>query len=291
MATASVFSGLDKGVRVLSEWNVRIAAALLIFVILAGPTVFIFRGFVQNLGNYLNQFIAVSTWTEAYRDNEWQGTWTIFYWAWWVSWSPFVGMFIARISKGRTIREFILGVLLVPALLTFFWLTAMGGSAIFMDMQNETHQFAKDIIKDESTALFVFLHEFPLSTLGSGIGVLLVMSFFVTSSDSGSLVIDSITAGGKLDAPVGQRIFWALAEGTVAAVLLIGGGLTALQTATITTGLPFLIVLLIMCFSLFRGLQKEHARKEALKQDINRKNYEKNLAEIIKKNLPKDSPK
>lgn len=288
IATFSVFSGLDKGVKILSEWNVRIAAALLVFVLIAGPTLYILRGFVQNLGNYLNHFITVSTWTEAYRDNGWQGTWTIFYWAWWVSWSPFVGMFIARISKGRTIKEFIFGVLLVPALLTFLWLTVMGGSAIFMDMQHETHQLAKDIIADEATALFIFLHEFPLRSIGSAIGVLLVISFFVTSSDSGSLVIDSITAGGKLDAPVGQRIFWAITEGAVAAVLLIGGGLTALQTATITTGLPFLVVLLVMCFSLYKGLQKEHARNEALKKDQDRKSYEKNLAEVIKKNLPKD---
>ncbi|GGZ22064.1 hypothetical protein GCM10007049_13560 [Echinicola pacifica] len=287
LATISVFTGLDKGVKILSEWNVRIAGLLLIFVVVAGPSLYIFRGFIQNLGIYLNNFITVSTWTEAYAASEWQGSWTVFYWAWWVSWSPFVGMFIARISRGRTVREFIAGVLIVPALLTFFWLTAMGGSAIYMDMQMEGHAFAKSVIADEATALFVFLHEFPMAKLGSGIGVILVMSFFVTSSDSGSLVIDSITAGGKLDAPVGQRIFWALTEGAVAAALLIGGGLSALQTATITTGLPFLIILLIMCYSLYRGLQKEHARNEALNQERDKKSYEENLARIIKKNIEK----
>ncbi|WP_200974794.1 BCCT family transporter [Echinicola sp. 20G] len=291
VATFSVFSGIDKGVKFLSEWNVRIAAIMLIFVLIVGPTLFIFRSLIQNLGNYINQIIQVSTWTEAYRDSGWQGSWTIFYWAWWVSWSPFVGMFIARVSRGRTIREFIFGVLLVPALLTFVWLTAMGGSAIFMDMQNEGHQLAKDIVADESTALFVFLHEFPLRTIGSAVGVLLVISFFVTSSDSGSLVIDSITAGGKLDAPVGQRIFWALSEGAVAAVLLIGGGLSALQTAAITTGLPFLVVLLIMIYSLYKGLQNEYARNEALKKDLDKKSYEKNLAQIVQKNIQKNKSK
>ncbi|WP_186753573.1 BCCT family transporter [Echinicola salinicaeni] len=287
IATISVFSGIDKGVKLLSEWNVRIAGILLIFILIVGPSLFIFRSLVQNLGNYINEIINVSTWTEAYRDNGWQGDWTIFYWAWWVSWSPFVGMFIARVSRGRTIREFIFGVLLVPALLTFLWLTAMGGGAIFLDLQNEGHELASNIIADEATALFVYLNEFPFQTIGSLVGVLLVISFFVTSSDSGSLVIDSITAGGKLDAPVGQRIFWALSEGGVAAVLLVGGGLTALQTAAITTGLPFLIVLLIMVYSLHKGLQKEYARNQALKEELNKKSYEKNLNQVIQKNLQK----
>lgn len=291
IATISVVSGIDKGVKFLSEWNVRIAAILLIFVLIVGPTLFIFRSFVQNIGNYLTSIVEVSTWTEAYRDNGWQGDWTVFYWAWWISWSPFVGMFIARVSKGRTIREFIFGVLLVPTLLTFLWLTAMGGSAIFLDMKaaalGNGNLIAESITGDVSTALFVFLENFPLSGIGSIIGILLVTSFFVTSSDSGSLVIDSITAGGKLDAPVGQRIFWATTEGTVAAVLLIGGGLTALQTAAIITGLPFLIILVVMCYSLLKGLQKEHARLTQFEQDIDRKSYEKKLSDVILKKLEK----
>ncbi|GAB3657307.1 choline BCCT transporter BetT [Echinicola sediminis] len=287
IATISVFSGIDKGVKFLSEWNIRIAGILLIFVLLVGPSLFIFRSLIQNLGNYINEIIQVSSWTEAYRDNGWQGDWTIFYWAWWVSWSPFVGMFIARVSKGRTIREFIFGVLLIPSLLTFLWLTAMGGSAIYLDMQQEGHGLANDIIANEATALFVFMNEFPLQSIGSMVGVLLVVSFFVTSSDSGSLVIDSITAGGKLDAPVGQRIFWALAEGTVAAVLLIGGGLSALQTAAITTGLPFLVILIIMAFSLYKGLQKEYARSETLKKEQDKESYERILNQVVQKNLKK----
>jgi choline/glycine/proline betaine transport protein len=233
----------------------------------------------------------VSTWTEAYRDNGWQGDWTVFYWAWWISWSPFVGMFIARVSKGRTIQEFIFGVLLVPTLLTFLWLTALGGTAIFLDMQEGaltgSHALAETITGDVSISMFVFLENFPFSGIGSIIGILLVTSFFVTSSDSGSLVIDSITAGGKLDAPVGQRIFWATTEGAVAAVLLIGGGLTALQTAAITTGLPFLVILVFMCYSLYKGLGQEHARLRQFDKDLDRASYEKRLSDVIMKKLNK----
>lgn len=292
IATISVVSGIDKGVKFLSQWNVRIAAILLIFVLIVGPTLFIFRSFVQNMGNYLGSILEVSTWSEAYRDNGWQGDWTVFYWAWWISWSPFVGMFIARVSRGRTIREFIFGVLLVPTLLTFLWLTAMGGTAIFLDMQegalSGSHILAETITGDVSIAMFVFLENFPFSGIGSIIGILLVTSFFVTSSDSGSLVIDSITAGGKLDAPVGQRIFWATTEGTVAAVLLIGGGLTALQTAAITTGLPFLLILVIMCYSLQKGLSQEFARLSQYDKDLDRKSYEKRLSDVIMKKLEKE---
>jgi choline/glycine/proline betaine transport protein len=283
IATISVVSGIDKGVKFLSEWNVRIAAALLIFVLIFGPTLFIMRGFIQNVGNYMSNFIKVSTWTEAIRDKGWQGDWTVFYWAWWISWSPFVGMFIARVSKGRTIREFILGVLLIPALLTFLWMTAMGGSAIYLDMQAGNHDLANNIVADASTALFVFIQEFPLSMLGSIIGLFLVTSFFVTSSDSGSLVIDNITSGGKLDSPVPQRVFWATAEGAVAAVLLIGGGLGALQTASITTGLPFLFILVLMMYSLNKGLKSEYLKMTQLEKEPDTKRYEKKLERTLSK--------
>lgn len=289
IATLSVVAGVEKGVKVLSEWNIRIAATLLIFILIVGPTIFIFRSTIQNIGNYLSSIVEVATWTEAYRDKGWQGDWTVFYWAWWISWSPFVGMFIARVSKGRTVREFVTGVLLIPSFLTFFWLSAMGGSAIFLDLHSGNSILSDNIIADEATALFVFLNEFPFTTIGSIVGIILIASFFVTSSDSGSLVIDSITAGGKLDAPVAQRIFWANAEGAVAAVLLIGGGLTALQTATITTGLPFLFILLVMAYSLRKGLQQEYAQQEVLKQEKSRKDYESKLADVVWKNVQKRS--
>lgn len=283
IATISVVSGIDKGVKFLSEWNIRIAGIFLLFILIFGPTLYIMRGFIQNVGIYLSDFISVSTWTEAFRDAGWQGDWTVFYWAWWISWSPFVGMFIARVSKGRTIREFIFGVLLIPALLTFLWMTAMGGSAIYLDLQSGTHELANAIVSDSTKALFVFIQQFPLSMIGSIIGLFLVTSFFVTSSDSGSLVIDNITSGGMLDSPVAQRVFWATTEGAVAAVLLVGGGLGALQTAAITTGLPFLFILLFMVYSLYKGLQTEYQEMEQLDKPSDKKRYEKKLKKTLKK--------
>ena len=283
VATISVFTGIDKGVKRLSELNLRLAAIFLLFIILVGPSLYIFESYIQNIGFYIQNFFTLSFWTEAYQPAEevsWQKGWTVFYWAWWISWSPFVGMFIARVSRGRTIREFITGVLLVPSLLTFLWMTAFGGSGIWVEM-NGVAEIGGQITSNVSTSLFVLLEEFPLSAVASGIGVILVINFFVTSSDSGSLVIDSITAGGKLDAPVGQRIFWAITEGAVAAVLLIGGGLTALQTAAITTGLPFALVLVIMMFSLYRGLKKDFAVEQAQKKEADLKSYESRLKEVI----------
>ncbi len=280
MATVSVVLGIDKGVKVLSELNIRLAGLFLLFMVLVGPTLFIFDSFIQNVGYYVQNLIRLSFWTESYSQTDWQNGWTVFYWAWWISWSPFVGMFIARISKGRTVKEFVLGVLIVPSLLTFFWLSAFGGSALYLEL-NGLGDITSAVEENVATALFVMLESFPLSFISSLIGVLLVTSFFVTSSDSGSLVVDSITAGGKLDAPVGQRIFWANAEGAVAAVLLLGGGLAALQTAAITTGLPFAFVLLIMCYSLYQGLQREYAELEELEKVRDRKSYEKVINDLF----------
>ncbi|HKK25560.1 MAG TPA: BCCT family transporter, partial [Gracilimonas sp.] len=242
VATVSVVLGIDKGVRVLSEMNVRIAAVFLIFVIFVGPTIFIFDSFIQNFGGYVSSVATFSFWTESYSGTNWQSSWTIFYWAWWISWSPYVGMFIARISKGRTVKEFVLGVLIVPSIITFLWMSAFGGSAINLEMSG-IGNIGDAVNENVATALFVFLEQFPLEMVTSVIAIVLILSFFVTSSDSGSLVIDGLTSGGKLDAPVGQRIFWAQTEGLVAAILLVGGGLTALQTASISTGLPFALIL------------------------------------------------
>lgn len=282
MATISVVLGIDKGVKVLSELNVRLAALFLIFMVIVGPTLFIFDSFVQNLGYYLQHFFELGFWTESYTQTDWQNSWTVFYWAWWISWSPFVGMFIARISRGRTVREFVLGVLVVPSLLTFFWLSAFGGAAIYLEL-NGTAEIAMAVQDNVAKALFILLEAYPWAGVSSVIGILLVTSFFVTSSDSGSLVVDSLTAGGKLDAPVGQRIFWASAEGAVAAVLLLGGGLAALQTAAITTGLPFALVLILMCFSLYKGLQREDAELRELQKLRDRKSYEKIIADLVRK--------
>ena len=282
-ATVSVILGLDKGVRVLSEFNIRLAAVLLVVVVLAGPTLFIFDSFVQNTGNYAQNLVQLSLWTESYRtEGAWQNSWTVFYWAWWIAWSPFVGMFIARISKGRTVREFILGVLLVPTLLTFFWISAFGGTALFQELQMNS-VVSEAVQENVATALFVMVESFPASFFINLLAIILVVSFFVTSSDSGSLVVDSLTSGGKLDAPVGQRIFWAQMEGLVAAVLLLGGGLTALQTASILAGLPFAVIVLIMCYSLYKGLQEEHESLQRTDEGRQREVYTELVRNVLKR--------
>lgn len=255
-ATLSVVAGLEGGVRRLSEWNLYIAGVFLLFVLLVGPTLFLLGSVVQNFGSYISYFSTLSFWTETYEDQGWQNSWTVFYWGWWISWSPFVGMFIARVSRGRTVREFVLGVLIVPTILSCIWLAVFGNAGLYLESTGQA-AIADAVNDNVATALFVVLQNFPLTVLSSIVGTILVITFFVTSSDSGSLVVDHLTSGGKLDSPVPQRIFWAVMEGVVAAVLLIGGGLAALQTAAVTTGLPFAIVLLIMCFSLRRGLRED----------------------------------
>ncbi|NEP13141.1 MAG: BCCT family transporter [Symploca sp. SIO2C1] len=261
-ATLSVVAGLDGGVRRLSEWNIYIAIAFFAFMLLIGPTQFILDFFVQSLGYYIGIFPTLSFWTEAFEGTNWQNSWTIFYWAWWIAWSPFVGMFIARVSKGRTVREFVLAVLFLPSFLSFIWMSCFGGSALSLALK-DIGNMPEAVQENMATGLFVMLQQFPITSLSSLIGLVLVITFFVTSSDSGSLVVDHLTSGGKLDSPVPQRIFWAAMEGLVAAVLLLGGGLSALQTAATTTGLPFAIVLLVMCFSLHRGLTEDWAELEA----------------------------
>ncbi|RMB02878.1 BCCT family transporter [Eilatimonas milleporae] len=257
VATVSVVSGLNVGIKRLSEMNLVLALALLLFVIAVGPTVLIFGAFAENLGGYAWTLIDRSLRVGIYgADGDWIGTWTIFYWGWWISWSPFVGMFIARVSRGRTIREFVLGVLLVPSLLTFLWMTSFGNTAL--DMIDGGATVIADRVTDNlPVALFVFLEQFPLSEVVSLVATVLVISFFVTSSDSGSLVIDIITAGGRTDNPVWQRVFWAVSEGLVAAVLLLAGGLAALQAAAVATALPFAMVLIFALVGLMRGLLVE----------------------------------
>ena len=281
-ATGSVVAGLSSGVKRLSEINIVLAGVFLLFIIIVGPTLFIIDSFVQNLGSYLQNFLELSFWTETYQQSDWQNSWTVFYWAWWVSWSPFGGMFIARISRGRTLKEFVLGVLIVPTLLTFLWLSAFGGSALFLEL-NALADIGGAVKDNVATSLFVLLEQFPISQVTSMVGVILVTSFFVTSSDSGSLVVDSLTAGGKLEAPVAQRIFWALTEGAVAAVLLLGGGLQALQTAAISTGLPFAIILIIIAWSLMKGLRGEYEEMMERVRDREHKDYQKIIMDILKK--------
>jgi len=256
MATASVVLGLDKGIRRLSQFNMFAAIALLLFVFIVGPSIHLLDALVQNMGAYISNLPKLSLWTEAYGRGTWQHSWTIFYWAWWIAWSPFVGIFIARISRGRTIREFLLCVILVPTLMTFLWLTIFGNSALFGELYG-SGGITEAVNDNVATALFVLLQGFPWSTLTSALSVLVITVFFVTSSDSASLVIDIITAGGHPNPPTVQRIFWATTEGVVAAVLLVGGGLGALQAGVITTGLPFALIILMIGFSLLRALKHD----------------------------------
>jgi len=256
MATLSAVSGLDKGIKRLSEINIILAVALLAFVLVAGSTVFLLQAFVQNVGTYLSSVVQRTFRMYAYEPNAWLGDWTLFYWGWWISWSPFVGMFIARISRGRTIREFVMGVMLVPSLFTFLWMTVFGNTAIQMDLSGAA-DIAKTAVNNMPVALFETLEHLPFSTVASAIATALVITFFVTSADSGALVIDTITSGDAPNPPVWQRIFWAVSAGVVAAVLLFTGGLKALQTAAIASALPFTLVMIVICYGLLRALQTE----------------------------------
>jgi BCCT family betaine/carnitine transporter len=253
IALASVLAGLEKGVKQLSQINMGLAIALLVFIIVVGPTAAILTGFFSNLGGYLVNLPALSN-PVARADANFSQGWTAFYWAWWISWSPFVGMFIARVSRGRTVREFLVSVLLVPTAFSILWMTAFGGTGIGQ-LVNDGFTGVQDAALE--LQLFSMLGQLPWTAISSFVGIVLVIVFFVTSSDSGSLVIDTITAGGKVNAPVPQRVFWVVTEGVVAIALLLGGGLVALQAMAVTTGLPFTIVLLVGCVSIVKGLMSE----------------------------------
>ena len=253
IALASILLGVDRGVRRLSQLNLGMAFLLLVFLIVAGPTLVIATGLLESLTAYVVHLPALSNPFGREDANFTQG-WTAFYLAWWISWSPFVGMFIARVSRGHTVREFLIAVLLVPTLVAVVWMTPFGGTAIdqvisdgFEGVQNA----------DLELQLFVMLEQLPLAAITSTVGIILVVVFFVTSSDSGSLVLDCITAGGKVDSPKPQRVFWAIIEGAIAIALLLGGGLKALQSAAVSTDLPFTLVLMVACYALVRGLMSE----------------------------------
>lgn len=252
VATFSVVAGVEKGVKLLSEANMVLALLLLLFVILTGPTWQIITGFFGNLGAYARELIPLSN-PFGRTDDNFRHGWTAFYWAWWISWSPFVGMFIARVSRGRTVREFLTAVLIVPSLISVLWMTALGGTAI----SEYTAGFTGVADAALELKLFEMLGQLPLHQISSFVGIVLVIVFFITSSDSGSLVIDTISAGGKVHAPVPQRIFWCGFEGLVAIALLLGGGLTALQAMAVSTGLPFTFVLLGAVVAIIRGLMDE----------------------------------
>jgi len=259
IATLSVAAGLEGGVKRLSTINLYLMLTLLGFLIIVGPTLYIFGAWVEGLGAYFGNLLSLAFFTGTMGEGGGTvGAWTVFYWAWWIAWSPFVGMFIARISKGRTVREFVMGVLFLPSLFSTLWLAAFGGSALQNTIVGNGQVLATYNEFGQTVAMFAMLEQFPLGAISGLLATLLVITFFVTSSDSGSLVIDHLTSGGKHDVPKVQRIFWAITEGAVAAVLLIGGGLNALQTAAIATGFPFAIILVLMCYTVYQGLQNEH---------------------------------
>jgi choline/glycine/proline betaine transport protein len=257
-ATTSVVLGLDRGIRRLSELNVALATILLVFVAAAGPTWALVQALPARAAEYLAALVPLSVGYATFGDGDWEKSWTLFYWAWWIAWSPFVGMFIARISRGRTIREFVLGVLLVPTLVSCVWFTVFGWTALTLDAQQPG--LAAAVESDISIGIYALLDRLPAAGFTSLLAALVVAIFFVTSSDSGSFVVDMLTSGGHPDPPVWQRVFWAVSEGVVAAVLLVSGGLAALQSAAINTGLPFCVVLVLVCLGLGRALLREGRR-------------------------------
>ncbi|HCG8631309.1 TPA: BCCT family transporter [Vibrio parahaemolyticus] len=264
LALISVVAGLDSGVKRLSEINMILAAMLLFFVIIVGPTMAILTGFFDNIASYITNIPALSMPFEREDVNYSQG-WTAFYWAWWISWSPFVGMFIARVSRGRSVREFIICVILIPSTVCVLWMTAFGGTAI---SQYVNDGYEAVFNAELPLKLFAMLDVMPFAEITSVVGIVLVVVFFITSSDSGSLVIDTIAAGGKVDAPTPQRVFWCTFEGLVAIALMLGGGLAAAQAMAVTTGLPFTIVLLVATVSLIKGLMDEpRPSTKAVKKD------------------------
>jgi BCCT family betaine/carnitine transporter len=253
MALISVYAGLDKGIKRLSELNLGLAGALLLFVLITGPTVLILTTILNSLLDYLIHLPSLSNWIGR-EDTDFLHGWTTFYWAWWISWSPFVGMFIARVSYGRTVREFIVWVLLIPSLFCVIWMSTFGGTALEQYFNNGYTGVAEAV---PELALFKMLEGLPFTDIVSTFSVFLIAIFFVTSADSGSLVVDTITAGGKMDTPVQQRLFWCVLSGLVAIALLLGGGMSSLQSLTISISLPFTFLLLMMCIALFKALREE----------------------------------
>ncbi len=263
LACGSLMLGLDKGIKRLSDINMGFTGVLLAFMVILGPTLFIFDSFIENIGNYLIALVPLSTWGESYSNTDWQSGWTIFYWAWWVSWAPFVGVFIARISRGRTIREFVLGVLLIPMLILFFWFTTFGGAALHMELLASIDPslvspgLVEAVQADTGSAIFKLVEYYPFTKPITLLIVVMIVLWFVTSSDSASFVIDMLTAGGDTNPPKIQRLFWAIMEGGIAAILLAAGGLGALQAAAIVAGLPFALVIFVMMYALLRGLSRD----------------------------------
>lgn len=260
IACISVVLGVKKGIQKLSKFNVYLAFIFLGIIFISGSTIFILKNFIQNTGAYVSNFIELANWTATFENEEWQNTWTIGYWGWWIAWSPFVGMFIAKISKGRTVKEFILGVMLIPTVFVFFWMASLGGSGI-LEIINENNHLLASIQEESNLSLYVFLEQLPWSAFLQVIAMFLIASFFITSSDSGSLVVDTLTSNHQVNSPKKLRVFWAILEGVIASILIYSGGLLILQTASVLAALPFCIVLLVACYSLMKALKVEYLKE------------------------------
>jgi len=286
-ATLSVVAGMDKGVKRLSILNMTLAISLMLFVFVVGSTIHILESFLQNTGSYLSGIVERTFNLQAYSRSDWIGNWTLFIFGWTIAWAPFVGMFIAKISRGRTIRQFVVGVMLVPTIFTFLWFSVFGDTALNLIMNEGFNTLIADVQANHAVALFQLFEELPLSFFTSLLTVILIITFFVTSSDSGSLVIDSLASGGNTDSPAWQRIFWAVLEGAVAATLLIGGGLSALQTMTIASALPFAIIMLLATAGLWRALTIEGHRNNSLQahtlnnKSLNLSHWKRRLAAMV----------
>jgi choline/glycine/proline betaine transport protein len=256
----SVSLGLDSGIKKLSQLNMIIAIGLLLAVFLLGPTVFILNALIQNLGSYINNLFESASWTEVYSDSSWQDGWTLFYYSWWFAWAPFVSLFIARISYGRTIKEFIIGVLFVPSIIVFLWMGIFGNAAIYQVINNSS-DINQTVLDNMPIALFTLFDVYPLSQPLSVISLLLIVTFFVTSSDSGSLVASMLSSKKQIgindDSPLISRVTWAILLGVVAAMLMFAGGLTALQTSVVITGVPFAIIIAFAFVEFYRSLKEE----------------------------------
>lgn len=263
-ATISVVAGMDKGVKRLSILNMVLAITLMTFVFFVGSSIHVLESFLQNTGSYLSGIVERTFNLQAYSRSDWIGNWTLFIFGWTIAWAPFVGMFIAKISRGRTIRQFVVGVMLVPTIFTFLWFSVFGDTALNLIMNEGFDTLIVDVQANHAVALFQLFEALPWSFFISLVTVILIITFFVTSSDSGSLVIDSLASGGSLDTPAWQRVFWAVLEGTVASVLLLAGGLSALQTMTIASALPFAVIMLLATAGLWRALRIEGHRDSSL---------------------------
>ncbi len=260
VATLAVLSGLSKGIKRMSELNILLAIGLMVFVLVAGPTVQLMRDLVQNIGLYLSSFVPRTFNIYAYKPTPWINDWTLFYWAWWMSWAPFVGMFIARISRGRTVREFILAVLLLPSAFTFLWMTVFGNTALYLDQGVAGGAISAAVADNVSIALFKFFAYLPFSGATTALAIFMIGIFFISSQSSGSLVMDIIGSGGKTETTKLQRLFWCVLEALVTIILLVAGGLAALKAATIIAALPFALVMLVLLAGLFKGMRADVAQ-------------------------------